>query len=39
MHDDHAPAGPRHGYSWTEIARALGVSRQAARQRYGAASC
>lgn len=23
------------GYSWTEIARPLGVSRQAARQRYG----
>lgn len=23
------------GYSWTELARPLGVSRQAARQRYG----
>lgn len=26
------------GYSWTEIARELGVSRQAARQRWGVAS-
>ena len=26
------------GYSWTEIAAVLGVSRQAARQRYGKAS-
>lgn len=25
------------GYSWTEIGRELGVSRQAARQRWGAA--
>lgn len=25
----------KHGYSWTEVARELGVSRQAARQRWG----
>ena len=24
-----------HGYSWSDIARELGVSRQAARQRWG----
>lgn len=27
-------AHERHGYSWTEIAAELGVSRQAARQRF-----
>lgn len=25
-----------HGYSWTDIGRALGITRQAARQRYAA---
>lgn len=25
----------QHGYSWSDIARELGVSRQAARQRWG----
>lgn len=29
-------AAREHGRSWTEIALRLGVSRQAARQRYGA---
>jgi hypothetical protein len=33
---DHAVAGLRaHGYSWAEIASRLGVSRQAAQQRWG----
>jgi hypothetical protein len=27
---------PKWSYSWTEIARVLGVTRQAAQQRYGA---
>lgn len=29
-----AHARGRYGYSWTDIGRALGVSRQAARQRF-----
>jgi hypothetical protein len=34
---DHAVAGLRaHGYSWAEIAARLGVTRQAAQQRWGA---
>jgi hypothetical protein len=33
---DHAVTGLRaHGYSWTEIANRLGISRQAAHQRWG----
>ena len=31
----HAGTGDHPGRSWTEIALVLGVSRQAARQRYG----
>ena len=32
----HAGTAEHPGLSWTEIARVLGVSRQAARQRFGA---
>lgn len=32
LHQDH---GDRPGYSWTDIARVLGITRQAARQRFG----
>ena len=35
----HAVTGLRaHGYSWTEIAARLGVTRQAAHQRFGGAA-
>lgn len=32
----HADTDEHPGYSWTEIAQVLGISRQAARQRFGA---
>jgi hypothetical protein len=34
----HAGDGVTPGLSWTEIAQVLGVSRQAARQRFGGAA-
>ena len=32
----HEGTGGRPGYSWTEIGTVLGITRQAARQRFGA---
>jgi hypothetical protein len=36
--DGVAAAREAHDFSWTDVARELGVSRQAARQRYGKAA-
>ena len=35
IRDGVGTARESHGVSWTDVARELGVSRQAARQRYG----